>query len=187
MANVTSPNETIGVLMKGGTTRRYRNQSVDPQLVQLILECGEHAPSALGKRDPLLVACSDRMANRRLGIISRLLSTERERGLAKRVSADQPSIIDDPSIEDAFYGAPTMIFGFTPEGWEFGREDASIAAEAMMVAAHSLDLSTCYVSRAKETFEDDRGRLWAASQDVPANYQGAFALCLGYPAKRAIA
>lgn len=179
MSGTVYPNETIGLLLERGTTRRYSTRAIDPKLVRLIVECGKAAPSAPGKKDPLLVASSDHATNRKLGIISRMLSTERERGLAEHVSSDQPSIIDDPSIEDAFYGAPVMVFGFSSAGWEFGREDASIAADAMMVAAHSLGISTCYVSRAKETFENGYARRWAARQGVPGNYGGAFALCLG--------
>lgn len=175
-------NDTVRVLLDRHTTRRFANRPVDQGLVDVVVECGNHAPSALGRRDPLIVACTDTHANRALGRLSRALSSERERGLATHVSSDQPSVIDDPSIEDAFYGAPVMVYGFTPVGWEFASEDASIAADAMMVAATSLGLGTCYVSRARETFEVGWARQWASSQGVPASCEGAFALCLGYPA-----
>lgn len=179
---VMHANDVVGVLLNRHTTRRFAQRPVEHDLVDVVVECGNRAPSALGRRDPLIVACADARANRALGRLSRALSSERERGLATHVSSDQPSIIDDPSIEDAFYGAPVMVYGFTPAEWEFASEDASIAADAMMVAAASLGLGTCYVSRAKETFEVAWAREWASAQGVPTSYEGAFALCLGYPA-----
>lgn len=175
-------NQTIDVLLGRHTTRRFSGMRVDPELADAIVECGNRAPSALGRKDPLIVACDDARANLVLGRISRQLATERERGLATHVSSKQPSIVDDPTIEDAFYGAPLMVYGFTPGGWEFGREDAAIAADAMMVAAASLGLGTCYVSRARETFERDAARGWARAHGVSDAHEGAFALCVGWPA-----
>lgn len=175
-------NATIGTLLDRHTTRRFSAAAVDDALIDLIVDCGNRAPSALGKRDPLLVACTNSRDNLMLGRINRALSTERERGLAGHVSSDQPSIVDDPAIEDGFYGAPAMIYGFSPRGWEFGREDSAIAADAMMVAASSLGLGTCYVSRARETFDTSTARAWARKAGVPEDYEGTFALCVGHPA-----
>lgn len=175
-------NATIDVLLNRHTTRRFSTDTVDPALLGLIVDCGNRAPSALGKNDPLLVTCSDAQDNLMLGRINRSLSTERERGLANHVSSTQPSIVDDPTIEDGFYGAPSMIYAFTPKNWEFGREDSAIAADAMMVAATSLGLGTCYVSRARETFDIPSARTWARKAGVPGDYEGAFALCVGHPA-----
>lgn len=176
------PNETIRSLLERKSVRKYAAAPVEPELLDLVAECGKRAPSALGKRDPLIIASTDAATNLALGKISRALSTERERGLAKRVSADQPSIIDDPSIEDAFYGAPAMLFAFSPSRWEFAREDAAIAADAMMVAAQSLGLGTCYISRAAETFATPYGREWMCAHGVPEDCTGAFCLCVGYAA-----
>lgn len=172
----------IQLLLQRHTTRRFQARHVPEAALQAIIACGDQAPSALGKRDPLLVACTDARTNRTIGRINRALSTERERGLADHVSTDQPSIIDDPRIEDGFYGAPAVIYAFTPADWEFAREDAAIASDAMMVAAQALGLGSCYVSRARETFATPWARNWAHVHDIPDTYEGAFCLCLGYPA-----
>lgn len=178
---ITYPNATVQALLERHTTRRFSHKPIDREILALVVACGNQAPSALGKRDPLLVTCTNAQDNLMLGRISRSLATERERGLATHVSSTQPSIVDDPTIEDAFYGAPAMIYGFSRRDWEFSREDSAIAADAMMVAAASLGLGTCYVSRARETFRQPTARAWARRHAVPDDYDGTFALCLGRP------
>lgn len=175
-------NDVIRTLLERRTTRRFEGRPIPQDLLDLLIACGNQAPSALGRRDPLLVTSTDATQNLQLGRINRCLATERERGLADHVSIEQPSIIDDPAIEDGFYGAPAMIYAFSPKGWDFAREDASIAADAMMVAAASLGLGTCYVSRAAETFATPTGRAWMSAHDVPDDFEGVFALAVGYPA-----
>ena len=122
--------------------------------------------------------CQDPAQNRTLGRLSRSLYVEG----TQAVSSAQPSIADDASLEDAFYGAPAVIHGFTPVGWEYTAFDAATAAAHMALAAWSLGVGSCFVSRAAQTFATPEGAAFRERAGVPAGCKGAFHLCLGYPA-----
>ena len=50
---------------------------------------------------------------------------------------DRPSIADDPSIQSAFYGAPTVITLFGPKQFLYAINDCSVAAENMMPVSYT--------------------------------------------------
>ena len=57
--------------------------------------------------------------------------------VAHSISSDQPSIQDDFTILDGFYGAPTVLTIFTRPG-QYAHDDAAMIAENIMLAAHFL-------------------------------------------------
>lgn len=114
----------------------------------------------------------------RLGHLSRQLYDEGP----YPVSADQPSIADDPTLPDGFYGAPVVVHGFTPRGYSYAPFDAAIAATYLMLAAWSLGVGSCFISRAQRLFEVDWARSFAHEHGIPSDYEGSFHLALGYTA-----
>lgn len=77
---------------------------------------------------------------------------------ASHVSSEQPSLIDDASIKDSFYGAPAVIAIFGEKDFSFSIADAFCAAENMILMATDLGLSSCIVSRGEETFATAEGQ-----------------------------
>lgn len=67
------------------------------------------------------------------------------------------SIADDDNIKSAFYGAPTVITLFAPSDWIYNEQDCASVAITMSIAAWSLGIGSCYVSRAEETFATEYG------------------------------
>lgn len=61
-------------------------------------------------------------------------------------------VIDDPSIKNGFYGAPTAVCVFCQKDFAFSIPDAFVIAQAMALEAHSLGISSCIVSRGEQTF-----------------------------------
>jgi nitroreductase len=54
--------------------------------------------------------------------------------------------------------------------------------ENMALAAHALGLGSCWVHRAKETFETDYGKALLAKLGIEGDYEGIGNLILGYAA-----
>lgn len=50
--------------------------------------------------------------------------------IGSRVSSEQPSVIDDPSIKNGFYGAPTAACVFCQKDFAFSVPDAFEIAQA---------------------------------------------------------
>ncbi len=57
-----------------------------------------------------------------------------------------------------FYGAPMMLVVLDRKGTTHAEKDGCTVLTNMMLAAHSLGLGTCWINRAKETFELEEGR-----------------------------
>lgn len=171
------PNEVIKTLFEKHTIRRFKPDKVDREALELIVEAGLRAPSSGGTQGPTLLVCEDARMNRRLGVLNASLYDEGP----YHVSSAQPSILDDPALDDALYAAPAVVHCFTPRGYAHSPFDGSMAAANMMVAAWSLGVGSCFVSRADRVFEVDWAREWARANGIPDEWEGCFHLCLGYP------
>lgn len=175
------PNETYRSLLERHSTRKFEGRPLERGDLAAIVEAGLRAPSAGGAQACTLLVSNDAALNLRLGRVSRSLYDEGP----YRVSDVQPSIADDPAMPDAFYGAPTVVTVFTPKGWSYAELDAATCATYLMVAAESLGVGSCFVSRARRTFETPEGLAQKAAAGVPEDYEATCHVVLGYPASAA--
>lgn len=173
--------ELVEKIISRRTIRRYLPKQVERELVDEIVAAGLHAPSAGNGQGTKLVVCRDIELNAQLGKASRLLQFggEEPTELRWHVSDDQPSILDDINIKDGFYGAPTVITIFSQEHG-FCRENAAMVAENMMLAAHFLDLGSCYIGRAKGLFEMDYPKQLQEKWGIPEGYIAVGHVLIGY-------
>jgi nitroreductase len=96
------------------------------------------------------------------------------------VSKEQPSNIDDPTIKNGFYDAPTVIAIFGQRDFMFRVADAFCMAENIILQATELGISSCIISRGEETFDSEEGRKMLEEWDVPENYICSCFVILGY-------
>lgn len=96
------------------------------------------------------------------------------------VSSEQPSIIDDPEIRNAFYNAPSVCAIFAPDDFVYGVPDAYCCADSMVLMATALDIASCIVARGKETFDTIEGKEFMKAWNVPEGYSGCCFVALGY-------
>ncbi|WP_346678594.1 nitroreductase family protein [Erysipelatoclostridium sp. An173] len=97
----------------------------------------------------------DKQINEQLGKISRQVAHVVK---GRYVSKEQPSIIDNPDIKSALYGAPTVITLLGPKDFIFSEADCCVACQNMMLMAHALGLGSCMISRAALTMNSDFGK-----------------------------
>ena len=122
-----------------------------------------HNPELVEKLGRLNVACMDR---------SRLIGSH--------VSAEQPSIIDDPTIKSGFYGAPTVCIVFAMKNFLYSIPDAFCCAENMVLEATELGLASCIIARGEETFANPEGQIYLKKWNIPENYEARCFVLLGY-------
>lgn len=170
-------NETLQTIFNRASIRRYTDEPLDSEVIDTIVEAGLRAPSAGGCQAPALVTCTDREINKELGRISKSLYNEGN----YPVSTAQPSTADVNAPESAFYGAPVVVSVLTPKGWSYAPYDAAMASYAMMLAAWSLGIGSCYVSRAKETLSTPEGLRFLKDAGAPEGYEGACHVVFGHP------
>ena len=107
--------DVLETIMHRRSIRRFAPEQIEEAALQQIVRAGLYAPSAGGRQDVLFAVCQDRAVNERLGKIKRANSNFRMSTATSFVSHEQPSIVDDPKLTNAFYDAPTVITMFAPK------------------------------------------------------------------------
>lgn len=173
-------NEIIKGMLERRSIRKYEDKQVPEKLLQQILEVGLYAPCAGGRQSSFMVVCQDDAINRSLGKVKSAAFKGRYSTADRYISKEQPSIADDQNLQDAFYGAPTVVTIFSPKDFLFGGQDASCMAENMLLAAHSLGIASCFVGSAGEAFNCELGQELLQKWEIPGNYHADVQVLLGY-------
>lgn len=174
-------NAVMETILHRRTIRRFEQRQIEEDVLQQILEAGLYAPSAGGRQCVLFAVCQNEEVNERLGKIKRVNSNPKMATAASYVSKEQPSIADDPSLQNAFYDAPTVITLFAPKNFLFAAEDCAAAAENMMLAADSLGVGSCYIGEGWTAFAAPYGQEILRRWKIRTDYYAVMQLLLGYP------
>lgn len=174
-------NKVIANIIERRTIRHYKTGQISKEELQQILNAGLYAATAGGRQSPVILVCQDKNLNEQIGRLNRSLFGKANSDGIHFVSEIQKSIADDDSIKSAFYGAPTVITLFAPEQWIYGIHDCTSVAINMSIAAWSLGIGSCYVSRAEETFKTELGKRIKLQAGIDDYYTARVHLCLGYP------
>lgn len=159
--------------------RKYTNQQIPRKDLELILEAGNYAPNAGGGQRSAMVAIHNAELTKKIGVMN-MSEFNRAGLLGSYVSKEQPSVIDDPTMIDGFYGAPTVIAIFAQSDFVFKVADVFCMAENMVLQATELGIASCIVSRGEETFSSQEGKTLLKNWGVPDNYTCQAFVILGY-------
>lgn len=173
--------DVLETIMHRRAIRRFGPKQIEENALQQILQAGLYAPSAGGRQGVIFAVCQDKAVNERLGKIKRANSHFRMSTATSFVSHEQPSIVDDTKLTNAFYDAPTVITMFAPKNFLFSAEDCAAAAENMMLAADALGVGSCYIGQGWTAFADPYGQQILRQWNVPADRYAVMQLLLGYP------
>ncbi|MBP2640522.1 MAG: nitroreductase family protein [Firmicutes bacterium] len=175
-------NETIKSIIERRSFRKFKQEQIADDELNLILLAGSYAPCAGGRQSPVMVVLQDKNMIAKLGKMNKQLFYQNLPPAFKmKVSSEQPSIADDERIISAFYNAPTVITVFAPKTYHYPIEDCSVMIENMMIAAHSLGIGSCFIGRAAETFETEDGKEIIKDWNIGEDYTAVAHCILGYP------
>jgi nitroreductase len=127
----------------------------------------------------MMVAVHNKELTTKLGHMN-LMKFDRSSLIGSYVSEEQPSTIDDPTIKNGFYGAPSVVAIFGQNNFMFQTADAFCCAENMILQATELGISSCIISRGAETFVSPEGQELLKEWGVPDNYSCVCFVILGY-------
>lgn len=171
--------ELLNLMKSRRSYRLFEDKQISDEQLQMILEAGLYAPNAGGRQSCLFLVTQDREINNHLGRISRQVAKV-VRG--RYVSYEQPSIIDDPNIKSALYGAPTVITLLAPRNFLFSEADCCVAGQNMMLMTHALGLGSCMISRAGLTMDSEFGKSLLKEKGIDSEkYRAYYHIIVGYP------
>ena len=171
--------ELLDAIKARRSIRKYQDRQIPRDALEKIIEAGTYASNAGGGQRSMIVGIRNAELVAKIGRMN-MARFNRDRLLGSYVSKEQPSVIDDPTIQNGFYGAPALCAVFAQRDFLFGIPDAFCCAETMLMEAFDLGISSCIVSRAEETFDSDAGAAMLKEWDVPENYIARCFVILGY-------
>lgn len=155
-------NETEKILCTRRSVRAYLPDMPPAEVVERILRAGTYAPTGRGRQAPIIIAVTNKQVRDRLSAIN-----------AAVMGTDT----------DPFYGAPVVLVVLARRDVHTYLYDGSLVLGNLMNAAHSEGLGSCWIHRARETFDTDEGRALLRSLGIEGDYEGIGNCVLGYAAQ----
>lgn len=161
--------------------RKFQDRQIPKEDLEKVLEAGLYAPNAGGGQRTILCGIQNKSLIAQLGQLN-LARFDRSRLAGSFVSREQPSAIDDPTIRNGFYGAPTVCAVFSPDNFLYAVPDAFCCAENMALTAYELGIASCIIARAEETFDTPLGAQLMRAWEIPTGWMPRCFVALGYAA-----
>lgn len=152
--------ETLETIKTRRSIRKYKEDSIPEDILNKIIEAGTYAPSGKGKQSTIILAVTNKEVRDKLSKIN-------------------ASIMG--STNDPFYSAPVVLVVLADKSVRTHVYDGSLVMENLMLAAHDLGVGSCWIHRAKETFETEEGKELLKSLGIEGEYEGIGNCILGYP------
>lgn len=156
--------EALEVLKNRRAIRKFKQEQIKDEELDLVLEAGTYAPTAMGMQSPLIVAVQDPEDVKELN----------------RLSAN---IMNRPGVTEPYYGAPTIILIFSTDiarTEELGTLDASAVCTNMLNAAYAVGLGSVWIHRAHEIFDTKEGKALLNKWGIKEHVRGVASIALGY-------
>ena len=154
-------NEIIQAMMERRSIRCFTNELVPKALLEDIVTAGTYAASGRNAQGTIIIAVTDQQRRDRLAEENRKIG-----GWAEGF--------------DPFYGAPAILIVLSDKSRSTALYDGSLVMGNMMLAAHSLGLGSCWIHRAKETFEGAVGQQLLQELGIEGDYEGIGHCAVGY-------
>ena len=146
-------------LLTRRSIRQYKQDPIPEEVLNKILEAGTYAPTGMNKQAPIIIAVTNREMRDRLSKMN-----------AAMMGADN----------DPFYGAPVVLVVLANKDVRTAVYDGSLVMGNLMLAAHEMGVSSCWIHRAKEMFESEEGKAILKDLGIEGNYEGIGNCILGY-------
>lgn len=171
--------ELLELMKNRRSIRKYQEKQISREELETIIEAGTYAPNAGGGQRRFIVGIRNAELAEKIGRLN-VARFDRSKLSGSFVSADQPSIIDDPTMKSWFYGAPAVCVVFAMKNFLYSIPDAFCCAENMVLMAAELGISSCIVARGEETFDNEIGAALLREWNIPENYIARCFVTLGY-------
>ena len=152
-------NEVIKNMEERRSVRGYKPDMIRKEDLDMIIEAGTYAATGMGMQSPIIVAVTDKATRDQLSAMN-----------AKIMGTDT----------DPFYGAPVVLIVLADKARPTYLYDGSLVMGNLMNAAHALGVDSCWIHRAREVFDSEKGKELKKQWGVPEEYIGVGHCVLGY-------
>ena len=143
--------ETLTTLKTRRSCRAYKEDLIEEEKLNAIIEAGTYAATGMGRQSPIIIAVTDR-------------------ALRDKLSKMNAAVMGAQS--DPFYGAPELLIVLADKSVPTYLYDGSLVMGNLMNAAADLGVASCWIHRAKEEFESAEGKAILKSLGIEGDYEG---------------
>ena len=154
-------NEVIKAIKERRSIRKFKSGMLPKEIIDKVIESGLYAVSGKGQQSPIIISVTNKE-------------------LRDKLSKMNCKIGGWEEDFDPFYNAPVVLVVLAPKDWATYIYDGSLVIGNMMLAAHSLNIGSCWIHRAKQEFESEEGKEILKSLGINGNYEGIGHCVLGY-------
>jgi len=165
-------NETIKTILSRRSIRNYKDEQIQDEELQAILEAGKFAPSAMNQQSWHFTVIQNKEMLMRINEACKIaFSKSGNIGLEDRAKSENFNI---------FYKAPTFIIVSGDQEAIAPQNDSSLALENMFLAAESLGIGSCWIHAMSFLFSIEAGRDLMKDLGIPEGYTPVGSGSFGY-------
>lgn len=153
-------NDTLNTIYNRRSIRNFESTPISNKDLNLILEAGTYAPSAMNMQSGKIFLVTDPTIQNELRRIGTTIS---------------------PRKSDPFYGAPYIVMVLAKRDTHCPIQDGSLIMGNMMLASRSLGIGSCWINCLKDILNAEDGKKIKNIIDKDDEYLVVAALALGYP------
>ncbi len=151
--------EVLECIKTRRSIKKYQDKPVERELIEKIVAAGTYAATGRNRQSPIILAITDKETIKTLS----------------KINAEVMGAQGDP-----FYGAPCVLVVLADKNASTYLYDGSLVMGNMMLAAHALGLGSCWIHRAKQTFEREEGKAILQKLGIEGDYEGIGNCVIGY-------
>ena len=160
-------NPVLSSIMTRRSIRKYLDNPVEHEKLEIIVKCGINAPSGVNRQPWVVRVVEDQ----------KLIADVTE--VYKQENAEQ--VKRDKDFKNMFRNAPNLICVCTPVNGG-GELDAGLLGENIMLAAQSMGLGTCCLGGpVRFLLSNEKCKFFLDSLDIPSDYKLNYIIAIGYP------
>ena len=154
-------NEIIKAMEERRSIRNFKPDMPSREDLEQIIEAGLYAANGKGKQAVITIAVTNKELRDKISKINCEIGGWKE-GF------------------DPFYGAPVILIVLAEKDWPNRVYDGSLVMGNMMLAAHSLQLGSIWIHRAKEEFELPEYQQLLKQLGIEGEWEGIGHCAIGY-------
>lgn len=186
LANTLPAPDQVEALIRGRrSVRRYKDENVEPQLIERLLQVAWQAPTGVNARGVLFTVVDDKanMAGLRKLVMDRLAELVQADQLPAHLQfyASFVKLWQEKGIDTLFRGAPHLVIASAPKNAPCPEQDCLIALSYLELFAKSLGLGTVWDGLAKIAITELMPEL-TARLAIPADHRLGYVMAFGKPA-----
>lgn len=165
-ATASDKNVVVETIMARRSVRKYKDQPVEREKMQVILECGINAPNGMNKQ-PWEVRVVD--------------NPEYINGVTELFKKDNPKMAEGADFKNMFRNAPTVIFLGHEVASQSSQFECGLLAGNIITAAQSMGLGTCCLGGPIAFMKTPAAADYVKRLDFSEGYELLYAIAIGYP------